>query len=253
MDKEVIASNFSRYAGTYDEYADVQRRSACDLLALLPKRDFNRILEIGGGTGNYTLLLKEKFRKAKIKTVDISETMTEVASCKIKEARVEFIVADAETIDLKESFDLITSNACLQWFEDLNGSLRKYRGFLRKDGLVVFSAFGPKTFWELNKSLGCIFKNNATASANFFEKNEIRKILSRNFKEARIKEVTYSESFLRVVDLFKKLKYTGTNGNGLGRRISFSARSLRELEEVYLRKFQKIRVTYQVFFCLAKA
>lgn len=252
MDKAVITRNFSRYADTYDTYAQVQRWAASRLLAFLPAGDFGRILEIGGGTGNYTYLLKERFKTAKIKTIDISEKMTEMASRKIKEERVKFIVADAETIELDEAFDLITSNACLQWFEDLNVSLQKYKRLLGKSGLVAFSLFGPKTFWELNMSLGCLFKDPYLSAVNFIEKDKIGKILRQNFKEVKVKEAAYKESFSRVSDFLKKIKYTGTGGSGLDRKFSFSARTLRKLEEVYLQKFRQIKVTYQVFFCVGK-
>ena len=84
MDKKTIARNFSRYAYAYDRYSDVQREAAFELLMLIKKGRFNRIMEVGCGTGNYTLLLREKFKKARIKAVDISDKMIEVASDKLR-------------------------------------------------------------------------------------------------------------------------------------------------------------------------
>ncbi len=251
MDKKFIIKNFSRYAHTYDRYADVQRRTALALLGMIRENNVNRILEIGAGTGNYTLLLREKFTDSSIKAIDISEEMIEVASGKIKDKRIEFILADAELIDLTESFDLITSNACFQWFEDLEAALRKYKNLLRENGLVSFSIFGPRTFWELNMSLKYLFKNISVTSENFMAKEKLEDLLNKNFKEAEIKESIFEESFPCLRDMLNKIRYTGINGNGLGRKILFTAQILRKLEEIYLNHSEKkqIMATYQVFFC----
>ena len=107
MDKKTIVRNFSRYAYIYDKYSDVQRGAAFELLKRIKKGRFNRIMEVGCGTGNYTFLLREKFKKARIKAVDISDKMIEVASDKLQNKGIEFMVRDAENMDLNERLSLI--------------------------------------------------------------------------------------------------------------------------------------------------
>lgn len=70
MDKSNIAHNFSRYAHLYDKYAGVQNQAALELVSSLKNNNFSKILELGCGTGNYTLMLREKFRDARIKAVE---------------------------------------------------------------------------------------------------------------------------------------------------------------------------------------
>lgn len=249
MDKKNIINNFSKYARLYDRYADVQKQTAFELLSRIKEDGFKKILEVGCGTGNYTLLLKDKFDRAEIKAVDICDKMVEVAREKLKSRGIEFLVADAETIALDEEFDLITSNASVQWFQDLEGTLTRYKNLLRKEGLISFSAFGPLTFCELNTSLKHIFKNISIPAAHFVAKEKIEKILEGNFRDIEIKEVRLQESFSSLMDLLNKIKYTGIRGEGFAGRASFGPQTLRRLEEAYLDKYKEIKSTYQVFFC----
>lgn len=252
MDKKIIARDFSRCASAYDRYADIQRRAGIELLGLIEKDGIRRILEIGCGTGNYTLLLSSKFKDAKVKTVDISERMIEQAEEKLKDRNVEFAVADAERMELEKDFDLITSNACFQWFEDLAAALLKYKDRLSKNGSVSFSTFGPLTFSELNAALKEVVQNASTPAAQFPGREEIERILKQNFASVLVREERYEESFACLKDLLRKIKYSGIRGEGFGGRAFLSRQLLHKLEAAYLEKFQRIKATYQVFFCKAQ-
>jgi malonyl-CoA O-methyltransferase len=252
VDKKVIARNFSRCAFFYDQYANIQRRVAADLLKGIKEKRPSRILEIGCGTGNYTLLLKNKYKDSVLKAIDISQEMINVARDKLKASGIEFIVTDAEKYDLDESFDLITSNACFQWFADLGESLLKYKGLLNKNGTLSFSIFGPLTFWELDSSLRDISKRVSVEAARFRPLNQIKKLFQLNFKKIEIKEKSYEETLPNLMALLNKIKYTGIRGGSLGGEIFFSPRFLKKLEQVYLTKFGRIKATYQVFFCYGK-
>lgn len=249
MDKQKLIRNFSRYAHLYDKYAEVQKTAALELLEQISKNNFKKILEIGCGTGNYTLILREAFKNARLKAIDISDKMIEVAQDKLKDKEIEFMVGDAEEINLNESFDLISSNACFQWFEDLEKALAKYRNLLNKGGVISFSIFGPLTFLELNTSLRFILKDVSIVSTNFITKERIKEIFKKSFKENRIKEVRYEETYLKLKDLLNKIKYTGIRGEGLNGKIFFTPELLNRIEDFYLDKFRQIKTTYQVFFC----
>lgn len=249
MRKETIISNFSKYAHTYDLYADVQNYAGRELLKRIKKRSADKILEIGCGTGNYTLLLSDKFTDARIKAIDISAKMLEVADRKINDKRITFIVSDAQTLSLKEKFDLITSNGCFQWLEDLDAALIRYKKALKKDGVILFSMFGPRTFWELNIALRQISKEVSIDAADFIGLKRIRQMLSQHFKQVTIEQSRYRESFPCLKDLLNKIKYMGIRGEGLNRRIFFSRQLLKKLEEFYLNKFKGIKATYQILLC----
>jgi len=241
MDKKAILKNFSKYARFYDRYADVQNLAALKLANGIKNINPANILEIGCGTGNYTLLLRGKFKNAKIKALDISKEMIEVALGKISGKHIEFSVSDAENADFNEKFDLITSNACFQWFDNLEKALIRYKKLMRKNSVISFSIFGPATFRELNDILKNKLKNTSVAADNFIGEEKIREILGKNFKKIRIKEFIYQESFPRLKDLLDKIKYTGVRGEGLAGRAHLNRRLLGE----------KISATYQIFFCQA--
>lgn len=249
MAKDIIKRNFSRYASTYDRYADVQIMAAQKLIAKTGKDSLRRILEIGCGTGNYTQLLREKFKNAQIKALDISDEMINMARRKLQDKKVEFITADAESIDLDEKFDLVTSNACFQWFEDVEKAVTKYKYWLNDRGVILFSLFGPLTFWELNSVLKYILGSGSIEAAHFPALEKMNKILSDNFRAVETEEVSYLETFISLVQLLKKIKYSGAMGNGLFKSVSFSPFILKNLERHYLSNFKQIRSTYQVFFC----
>lgn len=249
MDKSKIANNFSRCAHLYDKYADIQNKAAFELTGYLKNNNFSRILELGCGTGNYTSLLRRNFSGASIKAVDISEEMVSVAQNKLKNKDIEFIIADAENLTPDKDLDLVTSNACFQWFNDLKKTLPGYAALLPRGGVLCFSIFGPRTFYELNAVLETVSEKNRIDSAFFCDRDGLKAMLKDNFKSVRINEVCYQEILMSLKHLLEKIKYSGVRGNGLDKRAYFSRGLLEKLQKTYLDKFQQIRVTYQVFFC----
>ena len=244
-----IARNFSRYAHLYDQYADVQMQAAAKLVESIKGNNFCKILEIGCGTGNYTALLRNRFRSAKIKALDVSEKMISLARDKLKNKDIEFIVADAEQINLNGDYDLITSNACFQWFSGLREVLPEYVKSLQKKGVIHFSVFGPQTFGELNTALMYLVKNEPISAAHFCDRTNLEAMLKDNFKSVKISEICHKETLSSLKELLEKIKYSGIRGNGLSKKVYFSRTFLKKLEQVYLDKFQEICVTYQIFLC----
>ncbi len=255
MNKKVIIRNFSRCADYYDQYADVQKMAALKLLGQISEKSFNNVLEIGCGSGNYTMLLRDKFSSARLKAIDISDKMIAIARDKLKGRGVDFIVEDAENIELGENFGLITSNACFQWFSDLEKALIKYKGLLNDNGTISFSIFGPETFCELNASLRNVTGDFVTAN-HFMAKEIIEAILMRSFKAVVIEEIRYVDFFSSFKELLDKIKYTGIRGEGLAGKIFFGPGLAGRLEKSYWNKFstinngqKQIPATYQIFLC----
>ncbi len=252
INKELIKQNFSHYAGYYDRYSSVQNLCALKLIAKIQTNGFRNILDIGCGTGNYTRLLRNKFPHAQIKALDISQNMVEIAKAKFDYEKIEFIVADAEKAENSGRFDLISSNVSFQWFEDLRKALFQYKELLKEKGVVLFSIFGPDTFVELNSSLAELYGDNVCiASRNFIGKDKIVKILERIFKQVTVTAEILSEEISTLWELLRKIKYTGARGEGINRKGFWTPRAIDKLEEIYRKRFGKIIVTYQVFFCQA--
>ncbi len=250
IDKKIIEANFSKHARDYDQHSRVQNLCAAILIKEVNSDGFASILDIGCGTGNYTMLLKNKFPQAKIKAVDISAEMIEVAKDKLERRQVEFIVADAENLNLKEKFDLISSNASFQWFQDLESDLIRYKEVLNEGGFILFSTFGPKTFSQLHSCLEeFLNKSLSISAANFLKQEEVAKILKNIFSEVQVKEEIYNQNYNSLLELLESVRCTGTRGDSLRGEIFWTPRTITSIEEIYKKRFKNIVATYQMFFC----
>ena len=241
--------NFSRHSHLYDKYATIQRRAGYRLIKGLPEDGITNILELGCGTGNYTVLLSRKFRKARIQAIDISRKMIEVAQKKLPEPRIEFLTGDAEEMTTTGRFDLITSNAAFQWFENLERALGVYKEILVRDGFLAFSTFGPGTFSELGWSLRESLDEGISLSAgHFLERERLEMILRRIFRKVTVREQIFQETYPSLLALLRAIKYTGTQGVP---NFLWTQRLVKKTEKVYLTRFGQIEASYQVFFCQA--
>lgn len=250
IDKDRIRKNFSRYAVYYDKYCTAQMHSAVRLIEKVNSGKIRNILDIGCGTGNYTRLLREKFPHAAIKAFDISEKMVEIAKEKLQDKTTEFIVADAETKEFGENYDLISSNVSFQWFVDLESFFVRYKNLLRKNGTILFSIFGPHTYFELNMSLRELSgKNISIDSCRFIGKNKLNEILKKYFKKVFLEEEIFQENHESLLQLLKKIKYTGTTGNGIAYDGFWTFKRVEDLEKIYKKKFSNLTATYQIFYC----
>ncbi len=253
MTLSVITRNFSRHSHLYDKYAHVQSLAARELIDKLGGKEYSQILDIGCGTGNYTLLLRKKYKGANITALDISHDMVDAARSKCGNNGIEFIVADAEKISFSDGFDLITSNATFQWLSDLEASVRKYRQALTSGGSMVFSVFGPLTFCELGQSLKEVLGGSASISAeNFLGEENLSKIMKSCFREFFTEERFITEEYGSLKQLLDNIKYTGTRGEGVENLAAGKRGLFGKIEEAYLTKYDSIRATYQIFYCGAR-
>jgi malonyl-CoA O-methyltransferase len=252
QDKHTIIGNFSRYAHLYDRYAEIQYIAAAELIAETPCRAVN-ILETGCGTGNYTRFLKEKFDTARITASDISDVMIGIARCKFRSAGIEFKSADAGLIPPEGGYDLITSNAVFQWLRDPDAVLAKSRDGLTEGGELVFSSFGPETFFELRQSLEDALKEDLLFSASGFpDKDGMERMLGRYFIGASVREKIVKKRYGSLMELLNSIKYTGTRGDGIGGAFAWNKRMLQSVQDIYRAKFGGIEASYQIFFCKAR-
>ena len=253
--KDIIENNFSKHAHTYDSYSNVQDECALELTAIAKEKNYTRILDIGCGTGNYTGLLREAFPGAEITAIDVSGKMIEIARSKLSGKNIEFILCDAESADLRNEFDLITSNAGFQWLDNLERAFATYALKMKKSATLLFSIFGPETFVELGESLKLLFGKETSISSSFFScKKEVEAILKRHFNEVCVEKKVYKKEHDSLSDLLKKIKYSGTRGSGVRTERTWSLGMLSELERIYKGWFyagagDKIIATYEVFFC----
>jgi trans-aconitate methyltransferase len=127
--KRLIKNNFAKASKTYAESDFVQKKTAAVLTAQLSKTmpDFKpqKIFDIGSGTGNLSKHLTEQYPGAVLYLNDISEAMLKESGNKLKnKAEFYLISGDIENLQLEETYDLIASNMCLQWLENLKSTIQ---------------------------------------------------------------------------------------------------------------------------------
>ena len=141
--------SFSRAAVKYDGYAEFQKSSAIDLIALLPKgKSFHSIIDIGAGTGFVSAELAKFFPEANYCLLDSSKEMLAVAHDKLPSASR--IVSDAECYDFSDGvYDLGVSNLALHWFKSPEVFLKKIMSHSR---YFLFSTMLNSSFTEYKQA-----------------------------------------------------------------------------------------------------
>lgn len=239
---------------TYDAHADVQIDVAGRLIARLAGRSSGRMLEIGCGTGRYTLMLADAFEHADIEAIDISSAMIEEAKKKIADQRVNFYLADGEDlpVSIAGPFDLVTANGVFHWFDDLARALAKYKGLLNPNGAILFSVFGPETLWELKRVLedayGCKILIPADA---FHDRSMLKDMMSRLFGRVVVDEFLISREYRDMFSLLRSLKATGVAPLAGRGPLRFTHSRLSFMDGLYRKRFGAIRASYQIFLCEA--
>ena len=166
FDTKQVRRAFSRAAASYDAAAHVQRNAQARLLESLDYLDDpalartppQRVLDLGCGTGTASVALQKRWPKAQIVSMDLALPMLQHTRAASKRWNPfvqvpQLLCADARALPLAEgSVDVIFSNLCLQWVDDLGAVLNGFRRALKPQGLLLFSTFGPETLWELRNA-----------------------------------------------------------------------------------------------------
>ncbi|MDR2872052.1 MAG: methyltransferase domain-containing protein, partial [Xanthomonadaceae bacterium] len=108
-------------------------------------------LDIGCGPGYASAILRKRWPKARVIALDSALPMLRQAKRQTRWFR-SFIrlCGDANALPLADqSVDVIFSNLCLPWLENLPEVLAGFRRILRPGGRLLCSTFGPDTLREL--------------------------------------------------------------------------------------------------------
>jgi trans-aconitate 2-methyltransferase len=121
---------------TYLAFADERTRPAAELLARVPDEAPARVIDLGCGPGNSTALLHARWPAAKIEGLDSSAEMLEQA----RKAGVDadWIEADVATWRADAPYDVVFSNATLQWLSDHPALLPRLMAGVAAGGTFAF-------------------------------------------------------------------------------------------------------------------
>jgi len=166
FDSRQVRRAFSRSAASYAAAAQLQHQVEARLLESLDylddpalKREApQRVLDLGCGTGSAAMAMQARWPKAQVLAMDIALPMLQQARQSSSRwnpfvRTPQVVCADARALPLADaSVDVLFSNLCLQWVEDLDAVFAGFRRVLKPQGLLLVSTFGPDTLWELREA-----------------------------------------------------------------------------------------------------
>lgn len=227
MNKELIHNRFAKNLKNYNENAKIQKRMAERLITFIQNKQPKKILEIGCGTGFLTQLISNSFEFEEYLTIDIVEECREYIN-QIN-STISFLPIDIEEFikTNTEKYDLIISNATLQWVNNFENVINKLKHLLNKNGELVFSTFGKENFKEIYHVMG--------TTLDYYSPSELKEIFPGSFIEQEI----HILSFSTPKDVLRHLQLTGVNAI---ENISWTKKDLIRFENGY-KNFCSIRPT----------
>jgi trans-aconitate 2-methyltransferase len=103
-------------SGLYGKFTDQRTRPAADLAARVARDAPARVVDLGCGPGNSTAVLAERWPRAELTGIDNSAAM--LATARAAYPAGHWIEADIATWISGRPFDVVFSNAALQWVPD---------------------------------------------------------------------------------------------------------------------------------------
>jgi len=261
-----VRDSFSRAAESYDVHAVLQREVADRLIAHLQFTKLRpaRILDIGCGTGYFTGLLRDRFKRAPIVALDYAEAMVGIARKKCSRrlpwrTRTGFVAADALGLPFANArFDLVCSNLTMQWVINPQQMLAEMRRVLAPGGLILFCTFGRRTLSELRQSLAAIKHDHADLVLPFPDVTSLGNALTELAVASPVTDTDlFTLTYPDVMSLVSELKRLGASSSAIENRPGglYGRKLLRQLDTVYSAghrmKDGRIRATFEVLYAQA--
>ncbi|EAL7301952.1 malonyl-[acyl-carrier protein] O-methyltransferase BioC, partial [Campylobacter jejuni] len=189
-------------AKDYEKHAKVQDfmgLKLCEILKDLKISHFEKVFEFGCGRGELSKKLQN--------FITFDEYLkNDILDFKENSNILIFDMNEISKQDLsKEKFDLIVSNATLQWL-DLKQIIPSLRDMLNQNGILLLSTFAKQNLKEIKQSTGF--------GLNYFSLNELEQIFKIYFNEVKITQELVELSFDNALDVFRHLKLSGVNSLG---------------------------------------
>ncbi|RKX33048.1 MAG: trans-aconitate 2-methyltransferase [Verrucomicrobia bacterium] len=124
----------------YLKFETERTRPSHDLVARIQTTDPKRVIDIGCGPGNSTRVLGDRFTSAEITGLDSSPEMIEKAKTAFPGGA--WICGDAATHKYEGSYDVIYSNAVLQWIPNQEVLIERLVDHLSPNGILAVQVPG---------------------------------------------------------------------------------------------------------------
>ncbi len=198
-----IRKNFYESRSTYEDNAFIQRNMAEKLASMLGN-SYKIILEIGCGTGTLTKHIYAKCSFEQYHALDIVPEYGELLQNKFP--KLLYTVFDMDMLQDYEptrNFDLILSNAAIQWSKNPAALIRTCMRRLNPDGTLALAFFGEKNFQEIRE----VFNVGLT----YLNGSEINAVI-HPCRLMHFSEETEEMRFPDTISVLRHIKNTGVGG-----------------------------------------
>jgi len=241
LDSRHIRRAFSRAAHQYDAAAALQREVASRLAESLDYYDDPAranpppqvVLDLGCGPGHMSAALQRRWPKAQVIALDLALGMLHEArhNAGARRGLLDFarraqpVCADARALPLREnSVDILFSNLCLQWVEDLPEVFAGFRRVLKPGGLLLISTFGPGTLFELREAFAqADAAPHVSAFASIAQVGDA--LVAAGFKDPVLDRDDFELGHPDLGDLMRELRTLGATNAMSDRRRSLTGRA----------------------------
>lgn len=203
-----MAEYFDKIAHRYDEWYKTKVGGYVDktekkLVFSMIKTKHGNALDLGCGTGNYTLELYK--RGFQVVGVDISRRMLKIAQKKLPNAK--FIKANAYSLPFEDNtFDLVLSVTMLEFIHEPEKVLSEVYRVLKPGGEAVIGTMNGKSMWFIFKRMKSLFVETAYRYARFYTPKELENLMKNaGFKETESRGIIYLPSFFPFVNISERL------------------------------------------------
>ncbi len=173
-EQEYAKTSFQDVANRYDEipFFKISARHVAQIIHTYKDDESLDILDVACGTGNVVLECASCISEAQFDAVDISEGMLAKAQDNVNKknlTNIEFHLQDITKLSLEKKYDVITCSYALFFLPDAHKVLAKLMGYLKADGIVIFTSFMKDAFSPSTEILLELLKHYGSASANEYD------------------------------------------------------------------------------------
>jgi len=239
LDCRAVRRGFDRAALEYDEHAVLQHEVEQRLLERIDylRRQPERILDIGCGTGIACHSLKVRFPGSLVLGLDWSAAMLRQMQERSSDGPPLAVCGDMHALPMPaRSFDLVMSNLALQWSNDLELAFANVRRMLRPGGMFLFTTFGPDTLHELRSAWA---QADGEPHVNeFADMHDLGDMLvAAGFVEPVMDMEMLTLEYRDVMTLMRELKTIGAGNSAASRSAGLTGRA----------KLQRVLDAYEGF------
>ncbi|MCH1909904.1 malonyl-ACP O-methyltransferase BioC [Stenotrophomonas sp. Y6] len=229
FDSKHVRRAFSRAATSYHAAAVLQQevgKRLLESLDYLEARQPQVVLDVGSGPAHATAAMKKRWPKAQVIALDLALPMLAEAKKQAGWWRpFSRVCADARALPLADnSVDVIFSNLCLQWVEDLPSVFAGFRRVLKPGGLLVCSTFGPETLVELREAFAQA--DDTPHVSRFVQIAQFGDaLMMAGFRDPVLDRDLFTLTYDDLPALMRELKAIGATNALSGRRHTLTGRS----------------------------